>query len=302
MNLQITDVTLRDGLQMETMIAPEKKLELYELLAQCPYDRLEVTSFVHPKWVPQFGDSETFLQKVYAGNPKKELMAFVPNEKGLERMLKFPIPWASAFIAASDTFNQKNINISTDETVDVLKGIVQSAHKNKRKVRIYVSTVFGCPYEGAIPIDKLFRVLDRLTLLGADEIALSDTIGVAEPSQVETILKRFLTAFPAQKTAMHFHDTYGLALANVSKAYDMGVTHFDGSTGGIGGCPYAKGATGNLSTEEMLFLFHRRGILKKFPEKEVFGVLDYLEKTLKLSVHSHLYDIRKRGGMLYGIG
>ena len=304
-NLSFTDVTLRDGLQIESRLIPvAEKLQLFTALAACPYDRYEVTSFVHPKWIPQFADSENFLKALFQSplSQTKELMAFVPNEKGLERLLEFPIPWATTFIAASNTFNQKNVNQSIDDTVLALDRVVQMAHQAKRKVRIYVSTVFGCPYEGAIPMESLFAVLDKVIALQPDEIALSDTIGVAEPTQVCAVLERFLKKYPADKTALHFHDTYGLAVAGASQAYDLGIRSFDGSTGGIGGCPYAKGATGNVAIESLLYLFFRRGVLPSFPKAQIQAVWKVLAETLKLTTHSQLFEIMEKGGALYGIG
>lgn len=305
MSLKLTDVTLRDGLQMEASLIPvDKKLELFEKLDSCGYARLEITSFVHPKWVPQFADSEAFCQKLFAGPAPRtpELMAFVPNEKGLERLLHFPIDWVSAFIAVSESFNQKNVNQSIAETLESLKVVVASSHREKRHVRLYVSTVFGCPYEGAIPEAQLFDVLKKVIDLGADEIALSDTIGVATPESVTHIVEKFLKSYPAEDTALHFHDTYGMAVANSVAAWRAGIRKLDGASGGIGGCPYAKGATGNVATEAIAYAFFReRAEHFKFRKTETETVLRALGEGLGLTLHSSLWEIMKKGGNWYGL-
>jgi hydroxymethylglutaryl-CoA lyase len=302
--VHITDVTLRDGLQMEKSIAASLKLALFDKLVACGYDRLEVTSFSHPKWMPQFADSEAFCQLLYQ-SPKKlpdlEWMAFVPNERGLERLLAYPIPWVSAFVAASETFNQKNVNADIATTLTALKPLVVKAQAAGRKVRLYVSTVFGCPYEGAIDEAKLFTTLNGVAALNPDEIALSDTIGVALPGQVRAIVKKFANTYPIEKTALHLHDTYGLAVAGCEAGFEVGIRRFDGSTGSIGGCPYAKGATGNVAAEELQYLFRRLGAVPEFRGTEIQAALETLRTDLGLTVKSRLNDIWQRGGTLYGV-
>lgn len=299
--VRLTDVTLRDGLQMEAPLANAKKAELLRRLLPCGYARLEITSFVNPKWVPQFQDAEGFCQAIFSGGAKyPELMAFVPNAKGFERMLPFPIPWVSLFVAASETFNKKNVNQSIAETLAEAGRVIAAARAGGRKTRLYVSTVFGCPYEKAIPDAQLDKVLGEAARLGPDEIALSDTIGVALPSQVEKILGRFGKVYPLDKTALHLHDTYGLAVANVLTGYRMGVRSFDGSSGGIGGCPYAKGATGNVATEKLAYALYREKGLAKFETAPVKELLDWLSEN-GLSLSSSIADIFKRGGTLYEV-
>jgi hydroxymethylglutaryl-CoA lyase len=303
--LLLTDVTLRDGLQMEAKTIPvQKKAELFHKLLGCGYARLEITSFANPKWMPQFADSEDFCQHVFtpAERTATELMAFVPNEKGLERLLRYPIPWASAFVAVSETFNQKNVNQPIGETLSALGKIIARARGEHRRVRVYVSTVFGCPYEGAIPEKKLFETLGRVIDLGPDEVALSDTIGVAVPADVDRILPRFLESYPKDQTAMHFHNTYGMALANIATAWRLGVSRFDGSTGGIGGCPYAKGATGNVASEEIAYAFFReKPGLFPFDRQAMQAALSFLQRDLGLTLHSSLAEILTKGGTWYGV-
>lgn len=299
--IEITDVTLRDGLQMETTtLSTENKLRIFEGLLLCGYSRVEVTSFVPPKWSAQLADSEELCGKLFAGSaPKVQTMAFVPNEKGLDRLLQFPIPWVSAFIAASGSFNRKNVNASITDTLVMLRKIVRASHQEKRLVRIYISTVFGCPYEGEIPCDKRLDLLKAVIELGPDEIALSDTIGVAVPSMLKEVLTELGALYPKEKTALHFHNTYGLALANASAACEVGISKFDGSTGGIGGCPYAKGATGNVASEELLYLFYRQKCIPTFRYPEIEQTLIVL-KDLGLTLHSHLFDISQKGGQKVG--
>lgn len=284
-----------------TSIPLEKKKELFNRLVRCGYERLELTSFVHPKWVPQFKDAAEFLGAVVpTAQSKLEFMAFVPNVKGLERLLAFEVPWVSTFVAISETFNQKNVNQSIDESIGVLREIVQLAHHKQRKVRIYISTAFGCPYEGAVDSTKRSEWLKKVADLGPDEIALSDTIGVGTPIEVTEVTSQFKEIFDLDKTAYHFHDTYGLALANAQAAYDSGVRRFDGSTGGIGGCPYAKGATGNVASESLQYLFARQQQCE-FRRPEILEVLKYLKQDLGLEVNSSLNNIVERGGKIYGV-
>lgn len=297
--VRITDVTLRDGLQMEAFLPNSKKAELLRRLVPCGYQRLEITSFANPKWVPQFQEAEAFCADVFAqpaGLP--ELMAFVPNSKGLERLLKFPIQWVSLFVAASETFNKKNVNQSIAETLTEAGKVIAAAKAAGRKTRLYVSTVFGCPYEKAIPDIQLDRVLAEAAKLGPDEIALSDTIGVATPSQITQVLGRFAATYPVTRTALHLHDTYGLALAGVLTGYRLGVRAFDGSSGGIGGCPYAKGATGNVATEKIAYALYREGALGKFQTNAIQELVGWLSQE-GLAVSSSIADIFKRGGTLY---
>ena len=298
MAIEITDVTLRDGLQMEARIlSTEQKHELFTSLAACGYDRLEVTSFVHPKWLPQFADAESLAARLPTGGTP--LMAFVPNEKGLERCLRFPIPWVSLFVAASETFNRKNVNTGVDETLAEAGRCVARARREGRRSRIYVSTVFGCPYEGEIPDTTLFPTLEKVVALGPDEIALSDTIGVAVPARVREILGRFRSLYPAAGTALHLHDTYGMAVASALAGAEAGITRFDGATGGVGGCPYAKGATGNVATEDLQYAFFRAGS-GSGPPAEVAAALRCLTR-LGIPPRSRLAEIWAKGGTPYGL-
>jgi hydroxymethylglutaryl-CoA lyase len=299
--VRLTDVTLRDGLQMEAFLSNPKKIELLRRLAHCGYSRLEITSFVNPKWVPQFREADELCAEIFA-KPESlpELMAFVPNARGLERLLKFPFPWVSLFVAASETFNKKNVNQSIAETLEEADRVIASARAAGRKTRLYVSTVFGCPYEKDISDLQLNKVLAEAARLGPDEIALSDTIGVATPGHVERVVHGAVRHFALDKLALHLHDTYGLAVAGVIAGYRAGVRAFDGSTGGIGGCPYAKGASGNVALEKLAYALHREGAMAAPKVAVIRETIQWLERE-GLGVSSQIADIFRKGGTLYEV-
>lgn len=302
--VQLTDVTLRDGLQMEAKAVPTpKKLELYRRLVACGWDRLEVTSFVSPKWVPQLADHKELCRALFEdeGADGDRLMAFVPNEKGLEALGEFPIRWAGAFVAVTDAFNRKNVNRSRKETLEGLARLKDRAVASGKKLRVYVSTAFGCPYEGEVTAERALEALEEVARLDPDEIAISDTIGVAVPTRVEALVKGLAKRFPVARVALHLHDTYGLAAASAWKGWEAGVRLFDGATGGIGGCPYAKGASGNASTEQLAYLFARAGARQAFPAARVAEALEFLQEGLGIPVPGRLNDIRRRGGSWFGV-
>ncbi|MGJ3206474.1 hydroxymethylglutaryl-CoA lyase [Geobacillus thermoleovorans] len=256
----IKEVGPRDGLQNEASpIATADKIAWINLLSETGLSYIEVTSFVHPKWIPQLADAA----EVAAGIGRKAgvtYAALVPNERGLERALAAGIDEVGVFMSASETHNQKNINKTIAATFPVLEAVVKTAKQAGKTVRGYVSTVFGCPYEGAVAVDQVLMVADRLLAMGVDELSLGDTIGVATPKQVEEVLAIVLRRFPADRIAMHFHDTRGTALANILVSMEMGITTFDSSLGGLGGCPYAPGASGNVATDDLVYMLHGMGI------------------------------------------
>ncbi|WMJ15325.1 hydroxymethylglutaryl-CoA lyase [Geobacillus proteiniphilus] len=256
----IKEVGPRDGLQNEaTPIATADKIAWINLLSETGLSYIEVTSFVHPKWIPQLADAV----EVAAGIRRKAgvtYAALVPNEKGLERALGAGVDEVGVFMSASETHNQKNINKTIAATFPVLEAVVKTAKQAGKTVRGYVSTVFGCPYEGPVAVDQVLMVADRLLAMGVDELSLGDTIGVATPKQVEEVLTIVLRRFPADRIAMHFHDTRGTALANILVSMEMGITTFDSSLGGLGGCPYAPGASGNVATDDLVYMLHGMGI------------------------------------------
>jgi len=259
-SIRIVEVGPRDGLQNEsTIISTAKKAEFIQLLVAAGLKDIEVASFVHPKWVPQLADAQQLISQLEPHEGVR-YSALVPNMKGLERAMASGIRRIAVFTAASETFNRKNINMGIQESIDVFKPVVAEALKNGLSVRGYVSTCFVCPYEGPITKEKVGDVAGALFSLGVDEVSIGDTIGAATPREVEDTVGYLLAQFPASKLAMHFHDTYGMAVANVYQSLQMGITTFDSSAGGLGGCPYAPGASGNVATEDLLYLLDRLGI------------------------------------------
>src|SRR5439155_8353756 len=249
-----------DGLQNEARTVPtKKKAEFIRLLAAAGLKDIEVASFVHPEWVPQLADAEDLIKQIEF-NPNIRYSALVPNMRGMERAIQSGIRRIAVFTAASDTFNRKNINMGIQESIDVFKPVVARAIKEGTSVRGYVSTCFVCPYEGLVAKENVADVTQALFDLGVDEVSIGDTIGAATPRDVETTVGFLLQQFPADKLAMHFHDTYGMAIANAYQSLQMGITTFDSSAGGLGGCPYAPGASGNVATEDLVYLLENLGI------------------------------------------
>jgi len=258
--VRIVEVGPRDGLQNEAKtVSTEKKAEFIRMLAAAGLKDIEVASFVHPKWVPQLADAADLISRLER-LPNVRYSALVPNMKGLERAIETGIRRIAVFTAASETFNKKNINMGIDESIQVFRPVVERALKEGISVRGYVSTCFVCPYEGPVAKEKVGSVAKALFDLGVDEVSIGDTIGGATPKDVETTGVYLLQQFPVEKLAMHFHDTYGMAVANVYQSLQMGFSTFDSSAGGLGGCPYAPGASGNLATEDLLYLLDRLGI------------------------------------------
>jgi hydroxymethylglutaryl-CoA lyase len=258
--VRIVEVGLRDGLQNESAILPtEVKREIAGGLIAAGVRDIEATSFVHPRWIPQLADAEELAGAL----PRAEgvrYRALVPNRKGLERALATPIDEYAVFMSASETHNRKNINKSIDETFPVLEETVRLACERGKRVRGYVSTVFGCPYEGEVSVAQVAKVCDRLFEMGVYEVSLGDTIGVAHPRQVKEVLRELLKLFPADRLAGHFHDTRGTALVNAYVALELGITTLDSSFGGLGGCPYAPGAAGNVATEDLVYMLEGMGV------------------------------------------
>jgi hydroxymethylglutaryl-CoA lyase len=259
-SVRIVEVGPRDGLQNEAKTVPtSKKAAFIELLAAAGLSEIEIASFVHPKWIPQLADAEDLIPRLGL-RPGVRYSALVPNLKGLERAIGSGIRRIAVFTAASESFNRKNINMGIQESIDVFKPVVARALTEKISVRGYVSTCFVCPYKGMVSKEKVADVTRALFDLGVDEVSIGDTIGAATPKDVESTLGFLLERFPADRLAMHFHDTYGMAVANVYQALQMGIATFDSSAGGLGGCPYAPGASGNVATEDLVYLFDKLGV------------------------------------------
>jgi hydroxymethylglutaryl-CoA lyase len=252
----IKEVGPRDGLQNEkAAISTEDKIAWINQLSKTGLTYIEITSFVHPKWIPQLSDAFEVATRIERA-PGVTYAALVPNQKGLEKALAAQVDEVAVFMSASETHNRKNINKSIEETFPVLEEVVRAAKQEGKTVRGYVSTVFGCPYEGNVSVEQVIRVSERLFDMGIDELSLGDTIGVATPKQVQELLEIVLKRFSKEKLAMHFHDTRGTALANILISLEMGITTFDSSLGGLGGCPYAPGASGNVATDDLVYMLH----------------------------------------------
>ena len=260
-SVTIYEVGPRDGLQNEDAIVPvETKAEFIRRLVAAGLQTVEVTSFVHPKWVPQLADAELLID-VLDLTMAPRMPVLVPNERGLDRALDKGIRDIAIFGSATETFAQRNLNRSLDEQYTMFEPVVARARDAGMRVRGYVSMCFGDPWEGDVPVDQVVSVGRRLFDLGCDELSLGDTIGVGTPGHVEALLGGFTEAgLRLDQLAMHFHDTYGQALSNAFTAMRLGVTTFDASAGGLGGCPYAESATGNLATEDLVWQLAGLGI------------------------------------------
>jgi len=258
-HITVYEVGPRDGLQNEpALVSTAAKIAFVETLAAAGLPVVEVSAFVSPTWVPQMADATD----VFAGLTRRagtRYSALVPNLKGLDRALAAGATDVAVFAAASDTFSQRNINQTIDESLARYGDVIRQAQASGLRVRGYLSTAFGCPFEGDVPIDRVIRLTSALLEAGVYEVAVSDTIGIAHPGQVRQVLSELTRAVPAASLALHFHDTRGTALANVLASLEFGIPTFDASAGGLGGCPYAPGAAGNLATEDLLYLLHGLG-------------------------------------------
>ncbi|HET7629183.1 MAG TPA: hydroxymethylglutaryl-CoA lyase [Bacillales bacterium] len=257
--VEIIEVGPRDGLQNEkNLVATEAKIAFIEALKRAGLREMEVTSFVSPKWVPQMKDAAEVIRAV---NDDGRNYVLVPNAKGVERLYETDCKNAAVFVGVSAAFNKKNINKSTDESMAELKPLIAELKEKGYFVRACISTAFHCPYEGKVNAEETLALCKRFVDYGADELSVADTIGMANPKQVYELFIKLKQVLPAETLiAGHFHDTHGTALANVFAALQAGVSRFDASAGGLGGCPFAPGATGNVATEDVVFMLHEMGI------------------------------------------
>lgn len=257
--VQIYEVGLRDGLQNEAAFVPtEDKLRLAAMLADAGLKRIELTSFVSPKWIPQLADHARLCSEI-EHRPGVRYSALVPNQRGLEGALKGHLDELAVFMSASEAHSKKNINKSIAEALEVLRPVVRDGKAAGLFVRGYLSTVFGCPYEGPADVGVVHQLVLQLFEMGVDEVSLGDTIGVAHPGLVRGLLKALAPDVPFERLALHMHDTRGTALANVLAGLDLGIRCFDTAFGGLGGCPYAPGASGNLATEDLVYMLNGMG-------------------------------------------
>ncbi len=258
--VRMVEVGPRDGLQNErAIVPPATKIELINRLSRTGLKTIEATSFVNPDWVPQMADATEVYRAIHK-QPGVDYPVLVPNLTGYERAREVDAAEIAVFTAASEAFNRKNINASIDESIERFEPVMERAKADGVRVRGYISTVLGCPYQGDVPIRDVVRVARRLHDLGCHEISLGDTIGVGTPTKARAMLEAVAQDVPMQALAVHFHNTYGQALANILACLEAGVRVVDSSVSGAGGCPYARGATGNVATEDVVYMLHGMGM------------------------------------------
>jgi isopropylmalate/homocitrate/citramalate synthase len=290
--VQIVEVGPRDGLQNEHALVPTaQKIAFIQLLAEAGLPVVEATSFVSPRAIPQLSDASEVMANL-SRLPTTSYPVLVPNLKGMERALSAGVRSIAVFTAASESFTRHNINATIAESLANFRPVIAQAQQAGVPVRGYISTVFGCPYEGAVDPRQVLRVARELLEMGVSELSLGDTIGVATPNQVVEVLDLLLNEgqIPMEQLAVHFHDTRGTALANVLTALQMGITIVDSSAGGLGGCPYAPGAAGNLATEDLLYMLHGLGISTGVDLEKVVAATRFIAPYLNHPPTSKYYQ------------
>lgn len=284
--IKIVEVGPRDGLQNEkSILSTELKLTLIHKLMDAGLKTIEVTSFVSPKWVPQMADHTELVMQL----PKTagvRTLALVPNEKGLANATAAGVDSIAVFAAASESFSQKNINCSIAQSLDNFKQVIAQAKTQKHWVRGYISCVLGCPYEGHIAPTQVLNVANALYNAGCDEISIGDTIGVGTAKQAQSLIRDLKSNIPIEKLAVHFHDTYGQALANIYACMEEGIRIIDSSVSGLGGCPYAKGASGNVATEEVVYMLHGMGLKTGIDLEKLINAGQYICDALNIKNRS----------------
>lgn len=289
----IVEVGARDGLQNEkALLSVDDRVELLGQLVDAGLLFLEGGSFVSPKAIPQMIDSDLVWSGVKS--LKADFSFLVPNQKGFEKALEVGVKSVAVFTATSDAFNKKNINMTVDESLVVIRGIVESAKKEKMRVRGYISTAFGCPYEGPQDQGRLIELAEKLFKFGCDEVSIGDTIGVGHPQQVKKLLNSAKSSLPMARLAMHFHDTRGMALANILTSLEQSIRIFDSSIGGLGGCPYAEGSSGNVATEEVAWLLEGFGFDLGIDIQKLLGISQWIEAKIQRTLKAKLYLSRPK--------
>ena len=285
--VKIIEVGVRDGLQNESKVVPvDVKIKLIELLAQSGLSVIEATSFVSPKWVPQLSDHKNIIESInsnkYLSSFKKEINypVLTPNMKGFDNAISAGAKEVAIFAAASEAFSKNNINCSIDESIDRFIPILNKAKEIGIPVRGYVSCVLGCPFQGEVAVSKVVQVSKRLKDIGCYEISLGDTIGVGTPSKTKLLIEALKNEIDINHLAVHFHDTYGQALANILASLQSGISNIDASVSGLGGCPYAKGASGNVATEDLVYMLDGMGINSGINLDKLIKAGDYISQYL----------------------
>ena len=277
--LSLREVGPRDGLQNEAPVPTDSKVKLIDALSQTGVGRIEAVSFVHPRAIPQMADAAEVWEAVTT-NPDVRYSALVPNLRGAQRALDAGFTEIEVVVSASDTHNRKNLNRSTDESLDDIAAIVALAHDRGATCQVIVSTAWGCPYEGDLPVERVVSVASRALRDGADTLSYGDTTGMATPPRVTALVGETRMAHPDVPLNLHFHNTRGTGLANVMAALQLGVSDFDASVGGLGGCPYAPGASGNIATEELVHLVEDMGVATGIDLEAMIGVAAEAERMV----------------------
>lgn len=262
-DVSLYEVSLRDGLQNERATVPlQGKIRLLEALLSAGLSRIELTSFVSPDWIPQLADADALCEAAHRAGlfERATLSALCPNARGFERAKKARVSEIAVFVSVSETHNKKNVNRTVAESLAGFGEVVRAALASGLRVRGYVSTAWGCPYEGEIPKARVLPVAHKLLELGCYQVSLGDTIGVGTPRQTRDLLLLLLSEIPSERIALHMHDTRGTALANIVVGLELGIRHFDAAVAGLGGCPYAPGAAGNVATEDLVYMLQGMGI------------------------------------------
>lgn len=279
-NVKIVEVGPRDGLQNEKQLVPaETKIELINRLADAGVRVIEATSFVSPKWVPQMGDNAQVLAGI-ARQPGVTYAALTPNLQGFDGAVQARADEVAIFAAASEAFSQKNINCSIAESLKRFEPVISAASALEIPVRGYVSCVVGCPYDGAVDPAQTAKIAEALYAMGCYEVSLGDTIGVGNPRSIQRMIEACAKVVPIEKLAGHYHDTYGMAIANIYASLEMGMAVFDASVAGLGGCPYAKGASGNVATEDVVYLLHGLGIETGIDLAKLAAIGDWISSAI----------------------
>jgi hydroxymethylglutaryl-CoA lyase len=292
--ISLREVGPRDGLQNEDPVPTEAKVELIDALSHTGVGRIEAVSFVHPKAIPQMADAAEVWSKVRrAGDVRYS--ALVPNLRGAERALEAGFTELEVVVSASDTHNRKNVNRSTDESLDDIAKIIALAHDQGATCQVIVSTAWGCPYEGDVPVERVVSAASRAVRDGADSASFGDTTGMATPSRVTRLVGAFRMANPETSLNLHFHNTRGAGLANVLAALQLGVSDFDASVGGLGGCPYAPGATGNIASEELVHMVEDMGVATGVDLEALIDVAARAERMVGHTLPSQVLRAGPRG-------
>ena len=289
----LTEVCPRDGFQsISEWIPTETKVDIINRLIDCGYKQIEVTSFVHPKAIPQLKDADEVLKQIKRPKDVK-FRALVPNVRGLERAIAAGVDKAKLMLSASDSHSLSNANCTTEEAIAKFEPLVELAKQSDIAISGSISVAFGCPYEGDVPVERLAMICERYRSFGIKEVSLADTTGMANPAKIKRNVRALKELFPEITFSLHLHNTRGMAFANAVAGYEEGIIHFDSSAGGLGGCPYAPGASGNIASEDLLHGFSEMGIETNLSLDNVLDAAKYVQQLLPQAVDSFLLKAGK---------